>query len=192
MFGITFQQYTVSIFPFPYFDIYNANLYSGKLYWFQNKSSSKWNLSNNCWLDWQWRNSLKIYVMSRWLWFTINHSRWVLLQSVTVTLSHQWLVNKTGFQTDQAGFFLGTIETILLFGILGHLVLHSIFWGLTELKFMLARRFSNNQIHNEARHEMAWYLKLTFHHCKNCRRNQYKTNKTTNCINDWKKITLKG
>ena len=105
LFGIIFQQYTVSIFPFPYFDICNANLHSGKLYWFQNKSSSKWNLSNNCWLDWQWRNSLKIYVMSRWLWFTISHSRWVLLQSVTVTLSHQWLVNKNGFSNWSSWIF---------------------------------------------------------------------------------------
>ena len=47
LFGSFVQQYSVSIFPLPNFDICIVNLYSRKLYWFQDEPGSKWNLSNN-------------------------------------------------------------------------------------------------------------------------------------------------
>lgn len=84
-----------------------------------------------------------IYILGNYIGFKMNPAR-----NGTYPTIIDWTDN-------DAGFFLGTIETMLIFGILGNLVLHLILWGLIELKFMLARRFSNTQIHNEERHEMA-------------------------------------
>ena len=48
-----------------------------------------------------------------------------------------------------AGFFLGTIETMILFSIGGCLVLHIILWGIVKLKFLCLRRFCTSIVHHD-------------------------------------------
>ena len=61
------------------------------------------------------------------------------------------MIHNTLFVTGKAGFFLGTIETMLLFAIGGTLVLHSILWGIVKLKFLCLRRYCTSTV----RHDIA-------------------------------------
>ena len=58
---------------------------------------------------------------------------------------------KIDTEPHQAGFFLGTIETMILFSIGGCLVLHIILWGIVKLKFLCLERYSTSTV----RHEIA-------------------------------------
>ena len=49
---------------------------------------------------------------------------------------------------NDAGFFMGTIETLILFGVVGGSVIHIIAWCFNQLKQLLLNKCSQNSVHN--------------------------------------------
>ena len=50
---------------------------------------------------------------------------------------------------NDAGFFVGTIETLLLLGPVAVTVIHLLIWGVYQLKFALCKRCTNNSVHDQ-------------------------------------------
>lgn len=80
-----------------------------------------------------------MYVLGNWIGYKMDPAR-----NGTYSNIMDWSDN-------QAGFFLGTIETMMLFSIGGTFVLHIILWGIVKLKFLCLRRYSTSTV----RHEIA-------------------------------------